>query len=81
MTEMLIKYLVSFVQGYPWFTVFILFVGFLRMSVKPIRSLIENYAASTPDKKDDKVVSDFFNSKAWVFFCYVLEVISSVKLK
>jgi len=81
MTETIIGWIISFVSSYPEFSMVLMAVGFLRVLVKPIRTVIETYVAATPSLEDDKKVNEFFNSKAWQLFMYVIEVLTSIKVK
>jgi hypothetical protein len=62
-------------------TSFLSIVGFLRLVNKPLFALLHSYVKSTSSEDDDKKLEGFMNSSQYKLFCFVLDWVTSVKLK
>ena len=65
---------------YPWLVSAIAIVGTFRLVIKPIMTAIEQIVAATPTKKDDEVLEDVKKSKAYEWFIFVVDWLTSIKL-
>ncbi len=72
---------VSFLSQYPVTASILTVVGALRLAIKPVVSAIRVVAKETLSPKADKVVEDIFNSKSWNTVLYILDWLTSIKLK
>ena len=73
--------LISFIQGYPHLSTILMIVGFLRLVIKPIMTILKAYVAITPSNKDNETLDKIFNSKYWKRFLFILDWLTSIKVK
>jgi hypothetical protein len=71
---------VGWMNTFPVFSTFLAVIGAIRLVVKPVMEAIKTITAATPTKKDDELVNDFFGSKTWKSFLFLLDWLVSVKL-
>jgi hypothetical protein len=67
-------------QKYPVLIQVIMVIGILRVVNKPLFTFLHAFAAATPSKVDDKIVSDVEQSKIYKVISYVFDWFGSVKL-
>lgn len=60
---------------------FLSIVGTLRIFIPPIQNILGVVVILTPTDKDNKLFNKVVNSKAYKAFLYVLELLSSLRLK
>lgn len=72
---------VVFLSQYPVTASILAVIGALRLAIKPLVSAIRVIAKETLPPKADKVVEDIFTSKTWNTVLYVLDWLTSIKLK
>lgn len=73
--------LINFIQGYPHLSTILMIIGFLRLIIKPIMTILKAYVAITPTNKDNETLDKIFNSKYWTGFLFLLDWFTSIKVK
>lgn len=72
-------WLIGFVQSNPAFASVLLFLGMVRLCIKPLMTLLQIYVKWTPYDQDDKWLSSVEASKGYKLALYLLDWILSVK--
>lgn len=73
-------WLISFFQSNPAFASILMFLGMIRLCVKPAMTILQAYVKWTPYDNDDKWLASVEESKAYKLFIYLLDWILSVKV-
>lgn len=73
-------WVVGFLYNYPYFAIFMMGVGFLRLTVKPAMTILREYVKMTPYDSDDKWLLSMEESKGYKLGIYILDWFASVKL-
>ena len=60
---------------------FLTVVGTLRVTIPPIQNVLSLVVILTPTEIDNQIYNKIINSKIYKGFIYVLELLSSLKLK
>lgn len=55
-------------------------IGALRLTIKPLLSLLHSYTEKTPTKVDDEFLAKIENSKILKVIFYLLDLIASLKI-
>lgn len=79
--EILSQILGYLVEQHPEAITFFLVLGVLRSINKPLFALIHAYVEATPNKEDDQKLEQIESSKTYKTFCFVLDYLTSVKIK
>lgn len=78
--EVLVKWVLAYATQYPIVATILLGVGFLRLCIKPIMTMLQAYVKMTPYDSDDLWLASFEQSKGYKIFVYVLDWLVSIKL-
>jgi hypothetical protein len=73
-------WLADLVTRYPWFSTVVVVVGTLRLCLKPAFELFHIIVGVTPTKADDEFLERMEASKAWTWFTWLLNYLTSIKL-
>ncbi len=73
-------WLLSFISANPAFASVLVIVGFLRLAIKPVMTLLQAYVKLTPYDNDDKWLASLEQSKGYKLVVYLMDWILSVKL-
>lgn len=73
-------WVLAYVSKYPEFASVLLVVGFLRLAIKPIMTLLQAYVDMTPYDSDNLWLKNLEQSRGYKFFVYVLDWLLSVKM-
>ena len=65
---------------YPWLATVFMVIGFLRTFGKPLMTLVEKFAASTPGSRDDILIQKVEASTGYKLLAFVLDWTTSVKI-
>lgn len=79
--DAILIYIMEWAQQYPFFSVMLMIIGFLRAINKPLFALIDAGVAATATDKDDIIWKDAKNSKAMETFLFLIDWFTSVKIK
>lgn len=55
-------------------------IGVARVCMKPLMEILHKIVAATPSPKDDELLEEVEASKAWNYFTWVLDWLTSVKI-
>lgn len=80
MTDDIIMTVIEQASEYPWFASFLLFVGALRLAIKPAMVVIRLIVKYTNTDEDDKALDSIESSKAWAAFCWIVNLVASIKI-
>lgn len=78
--ETLGTWLLSMVQNHPAFSSIIMFLGMMRLCIKPAMTILQAYVKWTPYDNDDKWLADVESSKGYKLAVYLLDWLLSVKV-
>lgn len=70
----------SFFQSNPAFASVLMFLGMLRLCIKPVMTILQVYVKWTPYDNDDKWLASLEESKGYKLLVYLLDWILSVKV-
>lgn len=73
-------WLISFVKDTPVFSSLLMVVGFLRIAIKPLMTILQAYVKLTPYDHDDKWLQSVEQSKGYKVVLYLLDWLLSVKV-
>lgn len=73
-------WLLNSLSNHPVFASIVIFVGSLRLAVKPLMTLLQIFVKMTPYDHDDKWLANLEASKGYKLFLYLLDWFVSVKL-
>ena len=73
-------WLIGFVKDTPVFSSLLLLVGFLRLAIKPLMTILQAYVKLTPYDHDDKWLQSVEQSKGYKVVLYLLDWLLSVKV-
>ena len=74
------QFIVELAQKHPQIIAHLVFIGVLRAVFKPIMSVLEAYAAATPDKSDDEKLEKIKANRIYKGFAFLLDYVASIKL-
>lgn len=72
-------WLLGFFQNNPAFASILLFLGMVRLCMKPAMTILQILVKWTPYDSDDKWLADLEVSKGYKLFVYILDWLLSVK--
>jgi len=81
MEQALVEILSYLANQFPIVMTILSVVGLLRFVFKPVMAIVENVVAETPSKKDDEALAKFKTSKVYSVLVWIVDLLSSVKLK
>ena len=55
-------------------------VGALRLTIKPLLSVLHSYTEKTPTKVDDEFLTKVENSKVLKIIFYLMDLVASIKI-
>lgn len=73
-------WVLSFISSNPAFASVIMVIGFLRLAIKPVMTLLQAYVKLTPYDNDDRWLAGVEQSKGYKLIVYLMDWILSVKL-
>jgi hypothetical protein len=73
-------WLIGFFQNSPGFASLLVFLGFIRLCIKPAMTILQAYVKWTPYDHDDKWLANMENSKGYKLLLYLLDWLLSVKV-
>lgn len=73
-------WVLSFISSNPTFASVIMVIGFLRLAIKPVMTLLQTYVKLTPYDNDDRWLAGVEQSKGYKLVVYLMDWILSVKL-
>jgi len=74
------QWFVMFLSNYPGFSTVIMAIGFLRLVLKPVMTIIQAYVKLTPYDSDDKWLLEMEQSKGYKLFVYLMDWVLSIKM-
>lgn len=69
------------VNSNPKIAFFFMIVGYLRITVKPIMTLIHIVVKKTKTEKDDQILHKVTSSSWYAKLAFVLDLLTSIKIK
>jgi len=72
-------WLIGFFQSNPAFATLLLFLGTVRLCIKPIMTLLQLYVKWTPYDNDDRWLTSVEESKGYKLALYLLDWLLSIK--
>jgi hypothetical protein len=82
--EMILAGLPDFVAGLlikaPWMAQVLVYVGLLRILIKPIVAVLQAYVMWSPSLEDDSKLAAFMEGKLYKGICFILDWFASIKL-
>jgi len=73
-------WVLGFLSNYPQFSGLIMVIGFLRLAVKPLMTILQAFVKLTPYDSDDQWLKSFEQSKSYKLIVYMMDWVLSVKL-
>lgn len=73
-------WVLGLVSANPAFASVLLFLGAVRLCIKPAMTLLQVYVKLTPYDHDDKWLADLEMSKGYKLFLYLMDWLLSVKI-
>jgi uncharacterized membrane protein required for colicin V production len=74
------SWVIAFLGKYPLFATVVVIIGFLRMIMKPVMTILQAYVKLTPYDSDDKWLESFEQSKSYKLVVYLMDWVLSVKM-
>jgi len=81
MYEWIAELLIGFASGNPIVASILMVIGILRVTIKPLMSVVHIIVDATATKKDNEAVEKVEASKGWKTFLYIIDWLGSIKLK
>ena len=73
-------WVLGFLSNYPQFGTLLIIIGFLRLAVKPLMTILQAFVKLTPYDSDDQWLKSFEQSKSYKLIVYMMDWVLSVKL-